>query len=603
MWNVHRLAPPALALLLLAPLTAVGDPPPAPTPLAVGFIELDPYRAPPTVEGAVLAAPSDLVTPQEGDRTQWSLGDRPDTADGRRPVWVALDEPGFGPRAFTSDDLLDALRSLLPSADEGLQLTAEADRLRLAGPGPVVAAAQAAAARVLRELAPSVVLSGVLMDADREARLRAQGSARLWPGRWTRLWLQEQRPRYPVDSDIEIAQEATVMKPVLMDLPEGQELYARWLPGETRSLVELWSGDLEHLDEVEVDFTPIRNVPEASGAGPVRFPRTAVRRAYTACMLPAAGGSRELRWSGPGGARSLRLALSAAPGRGALAASGEAPGRLAWLRTGASASGLLFEARADDQGSLLNDLRSGILPGEVSLHGAMSSGNTLLAFSGSEADLVAAAAELARREAALVSRDLRLRVLTVPEEAVRAALADGSLANGSVLTPPLAERLRVAGAVEGEGVTLPLVVGVKAGLRSGISVPGLVALDVEVAQQAGGTDPVTGARFAGLAGEARLSVLGQGLRLWVQADLTWADPKGGSVALTFRPPVGMQFNRDKVGVEPESPRRVNLPVLTGGGALLDATIDVPADDGSERLLGVCVRGQEALLLLGSLSER
>ena len=53
--------------------------------------------------------------------------------------------------------------------------------------------------------------------------------------------------------DLEVAQESTVMDPVPVMVREGHELYLRFHPGETRSVVEVWAGDVEHLEIVKRD--------------------------------------------------------------------------------------------------------------------------------------------------------------------------------------------------------------------------------------------------------------------------------------------------------------------------------------------------------------
>ena len=163
--------------------------------------------------------------------------------------------------------------------------------------------------------------------------------------------------------------------------------------------------------------------------------------------------------------------------------------------------------------------------------------------------------------------------------------------------------LERAGLVEGHGLVLPLLVGAKAGFRVGQSVPGLVRLDVEVAQMSAGLDPSFGVRFAGLAGEALLLRAPQGLLLRLEATLSWADPKGGTVDLTFRPPVGMAFSKDRPQAELEGYRRVTLPTLEGAAAEVVASLPLVLGEAAERLAGMTVRGGEAVLLLVAVESK
>jgi hypothetical protein len=205
---------------------------------------------------------------------------------------------------------------------------------------------------------------------------------------------------------------------------------------------------------------------------------------------------------------------------------------------------------------------------------------------------------LVEAERELVDARLTVRTLLVPEESVREALSTGALAPGQVPEAALLAGLGRAGAPAGPAVELPLLAGIESGFRVGTSVPGLVRIDVEVAQQAGGMDPDVGALFAGLQGEARWRPVGRGAALRLEATWAWADPQGGRADLVFRAPVGMDFNKDRVQEEPVAVRRVTLPTLTGGSAEVDVDLAFEADE--ERLAGVVVREGEVVLVLARL---
>lgn len=590
-----------LALLLPVGIALAGDDPAPDGKFTIERVDLSSYAAPGGFHGPVLAAPSDLdASAGDGGQGPWSVSAQHERGT-PRPVWLEFDGVEDAEEASTVS--VDAVIELVRTTgleDERLTLSSEGRTLILSGPAGLVARARARTEWALTVLAPSVRLRASLLAEGRDAGLKAEGAARLWPGRWTRLWLQENRPRFVVDWSVEIAQGSTAMNPDERALPEGQEAYVRWFPGETVSLLEVWSGDLEHLEVGELDLVGARNMPESSGPGVLRFPRTAVNRAYSALLFPSAGGTQEVAWQGAGGARRLRLRLDAAPASGAaLPRDPEGQSHTAALRLGPSAAGLLFDSRPGRVEALTQELSTltngiwqegplGVLPG-----GGIGVARV------PRAVLEAWTAFVKQEESALRTGRLEVRLVTVPEEAVRAALSDGTLGVDLPLPAGLVERLRQAGAVEGESVSLPLLTGVKAGFRCGASVPGLSGFDVEVAQESGAVDPLTAALFHGLSGEAHLSGSGERLHVRVDATVSWADPKSGTVTATYRPPVGSEFNRDHVGAEPTDVRRPVFPLLGGGSSEVRAEWDPSPKDGGERLLGLVPRGNDLVLVLAS----
>lgn len=569
--------------------------------LAIERVDLSSWAVPTRFVGPVLAAPSDLAG--EGHATMWSLGTWSERGT-PRPAWIEFDGTSdTGPLAFGVEALIEAVKSRgLP--DERVALTADGSAVVIQGPAPLVAEARASMDWALALLAPSVRVRASLVAEGREAGLKAQGAVQCWAGRWTRLWLQEQRTVYVVDMDVEIAQGSTMSNPYEAELPEGQEAYVRWFPGEAGSLLEVWSGDLEHLDATEIDLSPARGAPEGSGHGTVRLPRTAVNRAYTALLLPPGGtATQEIAWQGLAGPRRLRLSVEGAPQDLApVAHARNTQTQIAPLRLGAAAEALLFESRSGRIDRTIEELNA--LAGSMGQEGwvnGVPGGGGLAVAGGSRALLDAYRAHVKRNESALRAGTLRLRVLTVPEESVRAPFTQGTLAVGAALPEGLAERLRGAGSVEGEGIALPLLTGVKSGFRCGASVAGFMGFDVEVAQESGTSDPLCGARFHGLAGEAVLSNGPAGLHVRVEASVQWADAKASTLITTFRAPVGMDFNHDKVGPEPTDVRHPVFPLLGGGGGDVSGSWVVAPKDSGERLLGVVMRGGDALLVLGSFS--
>jgi hypothetical protein len=338
----------------------------------------------------------------------------------------------------------------------------------------------------------------------------------------------------------------------------------------------------------------------------VRLPKTAIVRAYTALLCPnGAPAAHDVVWQGPAGTRRLRLAFDGASAPVAPVTGVGRESEIAPLRIGALSAGLLFESRVSAVDRLLDEL--GWLRNEAGHEGtvgSVSDGRTLSLAEGPPRLLQVLTQHVRQQEAGLKTATLKVRVLTVPEESIRPALAQGTLTPGEVLPAGLLERLRTAGAVEGEGVALPLTSGVRGGFRVGRSVTGLTGFDVEVAQQAGAVDPTAGALFAGLEGEATLSVGAQGLTIALEGRVAWGDPKTGSVTMTYRPPVGMAFNREKssaLALEPgpEATRHPVFPLLGGGSGEVHATWPVLPKDAGECLLGLVLRGGEAILVLGS----
>lgn len=572
---------------------------------AVRRVDLGDYAPPPVATGPVLPAPSDL-SQDERKSTTWSLSDHVD-GEGSRATWIAFPETPGSWVSMSGDQIMEAARWGSGAATHEVGVDLEARVIRLAGPPEQVRVLGEAVQWAAAGVAPSAWFTATL-SGGAEGGVLAHGRVRLFAGRWTRVWLQEDRPRFPCDWDIEIAQATTAVHPVLQELPEGQELYARWVPGESLSLVELWTGDLEHQEVVEVDFTPIRNVPEASGLGPTRAPRTALRRGYTAlAFAPRGGPAQAFAWDGPEGSRRLDVALEGESARPEpRSAEGDAPSECAWIRVGASAAGLLFESRPRTAEVLLQELSNQAqnlergAETELNLVGS----DLLIACRSAPAVRAALVQRVREEEAALGQVTLALRVVTLPEESARQALRDGVLAAGRALAPAAATLVDGVGAVRGSAVVLPLLQGVKSGLRCGASVPGLVAFDVEVAQEAGGMDPRMGVVFAGLAGEAQLLRTHDG-RLVAHLDLTlsWADPKGGRVDLTVRPPVWMTQVAGRNPVETETPKRVTLATLTHGAAEVAAQLDAAAAGAPETLLGIVSRGSEVALVLGRATSR
>jgi hypothetical protein len=609
-----RRSVPLLALLaLLLPAPALAGPPAAPghekaPPAATYVIDYGRYRLPAAPRGARLAVPTDLVRVGEDSRDEriWSV----DTSF-ENGTWLPFEQPYLETMAFSPESVAALLHAALADhADLDFDVDDADDREDaqvLRGSAAAVEAARRALPWVLQSLAPSVTVDAVLTEDRGQggARLRAMGAARLWPGRWTRVYLQENQVPCVPTWRVEVAQESTLMDPETTNVSEGQELYLRLHPGETRSVVEVWSGDVQHLEIVRRDLGAVRNVPQVNGAGVVSFPRSAVERVYTQVVLPAGeGGRRELRWVNAG--RRLRLGLSfgAAPRPAPTLPRGD-HAAIAVLRAGAVASGLDFEARPKRLSAWnerLQNLLFGIAAAYESRGRTFQSsvsavdGGSVFFVEAPDAEIPKVRNLVEEAETHLEERVLRLSTWTIPEPAYRKALLDGTVAVGRPLPQAARKAFTEAGATEGESVSTPCLLEATLGFRVGRSEPGLVDLEAELAQGSGGLAPVTSARFAGFTGQVRVRRDANGFRVRLDGEQCWADGEAGRMELTFRPPVPTKTSTGEAEARGGAPTRVVLPLLGGGRIPLDREVEVPAG-GAEVLLHAHVRGQEVVALL------
>jgi hypothetical protein len=389
---------------------------------------------------------------------------------------------------------------------------------------------------------------------------------------------------------------------MIRGVPEGTEAYLRWTPGETVSVVEVWAAALDHLDPVPVDLSGIRNVPEANAYSRVEYPRTAVRRAFPAVTVPtAAPTSQEIAWDGPGGRRVLRLDFAPPTAPPPPRSVQGRPLAVAVLRIGAVAASLDADARdntLEEWSSRANEL-----PGD---HSADTLGGAFLLIEAVPEAVAALRAAVVEAERRLPGATVEVRAVAVGEADLRRAF-DGGAVVGVPLSPEAEEAL-LASSSAVAFARLPVTAEVVAGVRVGRADFGLHDVDVEVAQQSGGIDPVERGMFSGLVGRVRVASLeAGGLGLELDGSFGWR-AADAAVELAFRPPVGMSFNREGVKAEDPTPRRVVLPFVARGGAFLQARASFPADavaHGRPAVLAVVARqGGEALpeivVLLGSV---
>jgi len=588
--NLRTLPALALALLLALPSLAVraddDDEDEAPAPKFTARYALRSTPPSPVAYGPLLVLPTDAD--EEG---QWLQLLQEEIES---PIQFGEDDQGIG-YGVSADDLVSLLTGGLLSryCVEDL-ISIEPDGpfdLALRGTQPALRAATKALDWLVATTSPRMPVRATLYREGADPALLTAGSAVLEPGSWTGLYRQQRTTPLVVEWEIEIAEESTAMFPAVARVPEGEELYVRYHPGETVTLVEIWTGALAHLSVFEVDLSGIRNVPEASGPGKLQLPQTAGYRAYTAFSIPSGTPCRrELRWEGPAG--PVRLVLDLEPPSALAPPAPTDEGHVRALRCGAACAPLAFERRPSTVERLVEIAQMDyegwgdfnvLTPGFVYYQG--------------EAEGAARLTDALRdAESRLVTHHVGLRLLTVAEDALRGPLQSGALRPGAPVAAQVLDDLAAAGgSAPSEAVELYLLDGLDASFRTGKSVLGLKGVDVEVAQRSGGSDPRCGAAFDGFFGGVTVHRTADGAMLDLHARVDHASPEAGTIEVVHRPPVRMGGDRD--AFPPPSPSdTVRLPVLGWDTAAVENAVLLPAQ-GDEVLVDVVVRGGEATLVL------
>lgn len=562
-------------------------------------IDLRPLVAPPPVRGPNLATPADLIARAEvaeGVVATWNQ----DPADDRTPFvpfqrqpdedrWAASPDEWRELFYNGSDGHMAIARALEDTDGAGVDVVGDKAFVRV--PASLVPEVKRYAAWCLAALLPTGQVDAVLERAAPETSVRAVGRAILLPGRWVPVAFVKEELPCVVGSHVEIAQDSVVLDPLVANLVEGHEIYARLLPGETRSVVELWAGEVEHLETARIDVGGLQGPLRASELTTLTLPTTRVRRAATALVL--ANGTREERvitWRRGDTVEHLRLAVTAPPAPPAMYDGGEGRQRLA-LRLGARHGRLELGAREAYDVELEEHLTrylqtvdpTGLLQ-ENSSWAMTTTGVGVLTGPAELLERVRTALVKAETEA-LGGLEARIELLAVPEETWRAAGGMGVLAPG--LSLPVARRssLEAEGAVLVAGQTFPAVLGLRSSFRLGESVPGLIDLDTEVAEKAAGFSTITWSLFDGMFGSVALERAEVGRVLDVQAEATWAATEGGQLAL--RRPSGEQ---------------VKLALVGGGGTNLSAHHAVGATASEPLIAAVAVRGGHVLLLIVDMRD-
>ncbi len=445
---------------------------------------------------------------------------------------------------------------------------------------PERAARVVASLTYLREaMARPLPVSASLFAADGGdgSRLVAAGGAELAPRRWTQLFFQKSVRGFVVSYDVQVSQEAVAAAPVLSLQSEGAELYLRFTPGETVSLLEILVCAVDHLHPFAVDLSAIRNVPESSTMGKIELPRSAVRRTYAVLLVPAGRASNQtISWEGPGGGRTLSVRA------GALPASPPDLEVEEGLRKGILRAGALLAPLSEQQRPHAMDQFLERYAGADEMPAPDSLASCWLFAEGPKEKMEAFRALVVREEGRLRGAVVELRAVAVPETPLREAMASGKLALGGGMTPAQVGALVEAAGVPICSARMPLLAGVRASVRAGASVAMLTGADAVVAQQAGGLQPRIAARFEGLAASiVAARAPDGGWRLEIDGSLAWARPDGSVAELAFRPPVGMAFSNAGAKKEETEIRRVPLPIGAYGEAALGAAANLSDEEVAE----------------------
>lgn len=566
-------------------------------------IDLSAFRA-----GPVPAAARALWVPSDPAFSEaWHDGEA-----GEEAVVLEFEGPPFDRYAVGHEVLGDLVRRLVPaSAAAGWTDRATEESLEVWSTEAGLGRAREAVRFLEAAMAPRLSVRATLTvsaKAGAPPRLVATGSARLLPRRWTTAWLRTNVRRFVTDYDIEIAQEATASDPVVSPLPEGEELHLRWSPGETTTVLEVFAGVARHLEPFAVDLTGVRNIPESNSFGPVALPQTSVRRALSAVALDAKTASTATwAWEGPEGTTTLRLVVDAAP---AAPADAElAGGVLGVVRAGAAYAALDGGGRP----ARLDDAIQRYQAAATVARGAASPeafAQAFLVCEGSRGQIDRLRGQTTADERWLVPAVVEVRCVVVPAKQLEEDVAAGRCVVGAVLDPSV--ETAYAGATTRAAVRMPVTAFVPAQVRVGTSVTGYANADVEVAQQAGGLDLVTGSAFDGWAGRLVVRPGTDGLVLEATGSFTWARPDASGMDLAFRMPVGMGSTAPLIPgndrIDSPVARVFRIPILGQGHASVDAAVALSTDDvakGRFAVLAVAMRpladgGAEPVVVLGSV---
>jgi hypothetical protein len=591
---------PAVCLAFLSSLAlgllvedALAEDPASPTLRSERF-DLSDLAALPAAKGTALWATSDAKALDDGQMGE-PYGHQ--VGEGSEPErLLTFQEPPFPGHSVSVDVAMDVLRRVVPgyNTEPGWAVRASGSTLHVRATDAGIRKTADALAFVRAALAPRLPVTATLYAKDGAAsgRTVAFGATSLVPRRWTPVFLQRSDRRFQIDYDVEVAQESFVHDPLVAALPEGAELFLRYDPGETVSVVEVWTAALDHLEPRSLDLAGIRDMPESNTMARVDQPRTALRRAFTALAVPAATGSTaEIAWDGPGGGRTLRLAFGAVAAPPPDREAGRQ--RLAVFRAAALTGRLEQDQRDSSLDEWIEGLKEAVGPSadDVTFE---TYAEGFVACEGPASALAAGRDSLTRGEARLLGATVEVRAVAVPEAALRDALESGKVVVGATLSAEQEASLVDAG-VPVASARVPVVPRVPARVSVGTSETFLGGFDVEIAQASSGMNPIVFHRFAGLSGTVRYASEGEVASVQFVGALSWARHDASTIEVAFRPPIHFSVNNRQPAPpgDDSALRRLTLPLGGHGEARTQATASFSADavrSGRPALLAVLSRG-------------
>ncbi len=535
--------------------------------------------------------------------------------------WLGLDDDESAPAGFQaapfpetalSPELFDDLmRRVVPeSAFPGVNRQLSGRSIDVWGPGAGVERTKKAVVFLEAAYAPRLsVVASLSATTDTGPFPVASGAISLLPRRWTQVWWRRELHRHVAGYALEVAQGAVVNRPTVAAVPEGGELYLRWSPGEKTSLIEVYAAEFSPLPAQKIDLSGIRNTPESSPMGVVEMPRTGVTRLATTLVVPGRATSFDLPWSGRGLAKTLTLAVAAAPESPAPIEIGAS--RLRVSRVAAAAASLEGGARESSVQDLVSKFQAlGGLDGGV--RGLETTADTFVAGEGAAAELDRLRDEIVRVESSLTSFDVTLRLVRIPQGGPRGDGPGGAWAIGKPLAATAASLLDPK-SFDTSSIRLPVLSGTSASTRLAISTTGFSYLSSAVAQDAAGVQPESGAWFDGFFAERLRATArdGGGASLSLVGNISWVRPTAHAADLAFRTPIGLEGRTGPGSLDVPDVRHVSIPLVATGESKLDMDVSFsPADvkDAASIVLSaISVRDDQGtlstVLLIGTVAAR
>lgn len=590
MARIRRTLAPLLAGLLLTSPRARADDAPARTRL-----DLSPFGASAVASGPRIRVPGDAG---------FAWPSLP-SADEEEGALFEFQPPPFPEYGMSPELFDDQLRRLIPDGSSpGATWKATGRLLEVWGPADGVERTKKAVAFLEAAYTPRLLVTATLARTGGEPAGIASGQASLLPRRWTRVWWRRELHRVVAGYAVEIAQGSVVNRPQVAGVPEGGELYLRWSPGESASLLEVYAAEFTPLPSEKVDLSGIRNAPEPGAMGTVELPRTAVARIATTIVVAHKATSVRIPWGGPAGSHVLTLSTPDAPAAPAAVDVGSRKLRVA--RVAAAAAALEQGARESGVADLVGRFQS-MAGADGGVKGLETTADTFLTGEAAPAELDRLRDEIVRAEAALEPLGVSLLAVRVPADGPKGDGPGGAFVVGQTLSAANDAALTGDKVAPAGSIDLPVLSGIAARARLAASVAGFERMSSAVAQNAGGVQPETGAWFDGFALEARAtSGADGGAQLAVSGTIAWVRTARHTVELAFRTPIGLDGRTGTGGVDQPETRKVTLPITSNGEARVDPSVTIGAADvksGAAVVLATVAMRDDAgrpvtLLLLG-----